>query len=115
MSEEELPYVSANKAFSHSDKADLRDSLAKALDLDFRIATTVEESLEIPPLILIALGTIGAAFVAGFAAKMGSDTWDYLKKKIVDVTRKPRSNEGTRIELLFRYNGAKVSCTLRTG
>jgi hypothetical protein len=63
---------------------------------------------------VIALGTIGGAFVAGFAAKMGSDTWDYLKKKIVNVAHKPRNDEGTRIELLFHYNGAKVSCTLRT-
>src|SRR3989442_2797864 len=115
MSQEEQQYVSANNAFTESEKRAIRDGLSNALDIDFRIATTVEESVEIPPLVVIALGTIAGAFVAGFVAKMGSDAWDYFKKKIVEIAHKPRYNDGTRIELLFQYNGAKVSCSLRTG
>src|SRR5207245_2768777 len=43
-----------------------------------------------------------------------SDLWDYAKKKIVEVAVKPQNSNGTRIELGFHYQGAKVVCALRS-
>ncbi len=60
MNQEESPYVSANKAFSDGEKTIVKELLSRVFGVDFKDSTTVEESIEVPPLIVIALGTVGS-------------------------------------------------------
>src|SRR6266849_2685227 len=112
MRQEELPLVSANEAFSESERDEIKDALSAALGSEVRTRTRFEESFELSPNIIIALEYMGAALLAGFLAKMGSDLWDYSKKKILEVALKPKSSNGTRVQLHFQYEGAKVICSI---
>ena len=113
-SEGEDPCVSASPTFSESEKTDIAEALSSVLGFDLKVRAAIEESLDAPALLIIALGTIGTAFLAGFLAKMGSDAWDYAKKKIVDAAARHGNDNGTRIRVRFQHNGAKVICSLRT-
>ena len=105
-SEGEDPCVSASPTFSESEKTDIAEALSSVLGFDLKVRAAIEESLDAPALLIIALGTIGTAFLAGFLAKMGSDAWDYAKKKIVDAAARHGNDNGTRIRVRFQHNGA---------
>jgi hypothetical protein len=114
MIERKVASISASGVFSESETAAIAEVLSIALGVEFKVTLAVEESIETPPLIVLALGIVGGAILTGFLGKMGSDAWDYAKRKVIETSLRHEHIDGTRIRVTFRYGGARVTCSLRT-
>ncbi len=113
MSNTESPYVSATDDFSNEEKEHIAEALSEALGIRFRTSTTSLEAIDIIPILTISLEVVSAGFIGGLSAKMGSDTWDLAKSRIIKSIAKRRENPKTRLELRFQYDGTEVTCSVR--